>query len=431
MTTGHDRIDRFVDSLKDDPRVLGIARAAARPEGATNLIVVTTWDGGESLPSELARLAGPLVGDGPRIETLEHPAPRHARMTATWTALGADGTRASVGLRRAGDLVPSLDGREVEALHDPRGLIETWKRYSVKATDGECRGDEPTFAATEQHLLVDWALRDEQRGREQWSGASWFYIRDARETLDLANAAHAALAARIDAYVARSPGPATGIRAPGGDEPSGVLERFLVVADGEGFKGDRVLFGEAVKHLRGLAGREPVFDQGFAVPTFDAVEAAFVTGDALPGAPRLLPGVYVGVGVTPKDALEFWAAPFLRDPACSVACVDDTGDRDVVLRTAGRDPMVSALTTAIDAAWARLPALVAAAAAAESVDSAAVLATLHLPRSFVERAKARGSGVGTCSRLDLALAVARAGHDCAPLVARKLGLAAGRVLANR
>jgi hypothetical protein len=87
----------------------------------------------------------------------------------------------------------------------------------------------------------------------------------------------------------------------------------------------------------------------------------------------------------------------------------------------------------VDAAFDRLPALIDRArdATKESVDPAAAMSPLHLPKSFVERAKRRGADALMCSRLTVALAVARAGHDCAPLVARKLGLAAGRVLANR
>jgi len=434
MTTEHDRVARFVDAVKDDPRVLGVARLAEHSIEGLQLLLVTTWDGGESLPAELPRLAGPLAGDGPRIEQLRHPAPPHARMTATWTALGTDGTRAFVGLRRAGDLVPQFGAREVEILHDPRGVIETWRRAAVNASDAACLANEQASDATDEQFLVDQMLRDEENGLTEWSTESYDWFAVARERLDQSDAAQASLAARIDAHRAISPGEAAGLRALGGDHPPAAFETFLGVADDEGFKGDRVLFGEAVTRLRDLSKREPVFDQGFVVPTFDAVEAAFALGEAVGGCqPPLIPGVYVGVGVTPKDALEFWAAPFVRDPTCSVACVDDTGERDVVERAAGRDPMVATLTSVLDAAFDRLPALIDRArdTTTESVDPAAVLATLHLPRSFVERAKRHGADALMCSRLTVALAVARAGHDCAPLVARKFGLAAGRVIAKR
>ena len=430
----NDRVARFVEAVKDDPRVLGVARVSGQSFGGLQLLLVTTWDGGESLPAELPRLAGPLVGDGPRLEKLLHPAPPHARMTATWMALGADGTRAFVGLRRAGDLVPQFGGREVEILHDPRGVIETWRRAAVNASDAACLANEQTSDATDQQLLVDHMLRDEERGLTEWSTERYDWFAEARRRLDPSNGAHAALAARIDSHVARTPGPASGLRVRGGDDPAAAFETFLRVADAEGFKGDRVLFDEATKRLHELAKRAPVFDQGFVVPTFDAVEAGFALGEAVGGCqPPLIPGVYVGVGVTPKDALEFWAAPFVRDPTCSVACVDDTGERDGVLRAAGRDPMVATLTSVIDAAFDRLPALIDRArdATKESVDPSAVLATLHLPKTFVERAKRRGADALMCSRLTVALSVARAGHDCAPLVARKFGLAAGRVIAGR
>lgn len=434
MTAENDRVDRFVESLRDDPRVLGIARRGVGDSQQTRLFVVSTWDGGVTLPAELSRLCAPLVGGGVPIEELRTGG--DLRVAAIWEGLGADGTRAEVVLMRAEDLVP--DGISVYAkpLHDPRGLIE---RYASARE----REKGPTRSEQRRFLMADGLARSGGRTSSRHVGI----LRSVRDELSPDDPAQSSLAARIGEALRAEPGPGEGYR-PGLDPASSDrewegtregfeserekwLEHFLSTADDEGFKGDRVLFGEAVKRLRELSKREPVFDQGFVVPTFDAVEAGFVTGDAVPGATSLLPGVYVGVGVTPKDALEFWAAPFVREPSCSVACVDDTGERDVVLRTAGRDPMIASLTRAIDAAWARLPGLLAAAAATETVDPAAAIATLHLPRSFVERAKSRGAGVPSSARIGVALALARAGHDCAPLVARKFGLAAGRVLANR
>jgi hypothetical protein len=294
---------------------------------------------------------------------------------------------------------------------------------------------------TEEQAMADNALYADQVLRQADSGVwptrradPWFILREARARLNPGNAAHAALGHRIDAQLRSSPGELEGGRVMPRLDRTGELEPFLKIADDEGFKGDRILFTEATKRLAELAKRPPVFDQGFVIPTFDAVEAGFALGEAVGGCqPPLVPGVYVGVGVTPKDALEFWAAPFVRDPTCSVACVDDTGDRDVVLRSAGREPMLAALTSALDAAFDRLPALIDAArdASKESVDPSAALAPLHLPKTFVERAKRRGADALMCSRLTVALAVARAGNDCAPLVARKFGLAAGRVIAKR
>lgn len=430
----NERIAKFVDAVKDDPRVLGVARLEGHPSEVIHLLVVTTWDGGDSLPGEMSHLCGPLVGDGPRIEKLCCPAPPHARMTATWAAIGADSSRAFVGLRRAGDLVPQFSGRDAAIIHDPRSLIDTWIRYSKNESDEGCLSREEVSSQADSLLMVDSMLRDAAHGFNPWTQESYDWLRAPRAALDPADAAHSALAARIDGHLRTQPGQAEGSRVTGRDDAAARFNSFLTIADDEGFKGDRVLFNEATKRLRELAKREPVFDQGFVVPTFDAVEAGFALGEAVGGCqPPLIPGVYVGVGVTPKDALEFWAAPFVRDPTCSVACVDDTGERDVVLRSAGRDPMIATLTSVVDAAWDRLPALIDAArdASKESVDPAKAMAALHLPKSFVERAKRRGADALMCSRLTVALAVARAGDDCAPLVARKFGLAAGRVIAGR
>jgi hypothetical protein len=418
-----ERVARFVEAVKHDPRVLGVARLRDERTQSVELLVVTTWDGGESLPAELPRLAGPLVGDGPQIE---HPD------GGCWTGVGADGWRARVELRRIGELVPANEGATASPVFDPHGFVEHWIRYSRNV---------PTLPACDSSqrppvkllLAVDSDMRLRQARALGASPEKARSMRLVRAALRPDGAAEEALARRVDDFLVAEPLAAQGARVSGGDDSAAAFESFLRVADDEGFKGDRVLFGEATKHLRDLSKRDPVFDQGFVVPTFDAVEAAFALGEAVGGCqPPLIPGVYVGVGVTPKDALEFWAAPFVRDPTCSVACVDDTGERDIVVRAAGRDPMVAALVAVIDAAWERLPALIDRArdAAKEQIDPAAVLAPLHLPKSFVERAKRRGAGALMCSRLTVALAVARAGHDCAPLAARKFGLAAGRVLAG-
>jgi hypothetical protein len=418
-----DRVARFVEAVKADPRVLGLTQRAPGRDSMVRLILVTTWDGTESLPRDLAAICACLLPDGPRVEQTYDDEGKIA-----WTGLGADGTRAAVTLRRAADLRPDAACVGDVVLYDPRGIVVQWIRCSDGATD-----ERPVDASRQRTALILGAdamvRRDERVPR-----AGDHFLRRARASLALDDPVESLLATRIDRSLQIQPGRGEGTRALPGEDPVAQFESFLTVADGEGFKGDRVLFGETVTRLRDLAKREPVFDQGFVVPTFDAVEAGFALGEAVGGCqPPLIPGVYVGVGVTPKDALEFWAAPFVRDPTCSVACVDDTGERDVVLRAAGRDPMVATLTSVVDAAFDRLPALIDRArdATKESVDPSAALAALHLPRSFFERAKRRGADALMCSRLTVALAVARAGHDCAPLVARKFGLAAGRVLASR
>src|SRR5215212_8154109 len=99
-----ERIARFVTSLKDDPRVLGIARERASDRVDVRLCVIVTWDGGESLPAELPRLCAPLVGD--EVVAQRIGAGRSEMPATTWEALGDDGTRAEVILLRAQDVVP-------------------------------------------------------------------------------------------------------------------------------------------------------------------------------------------------------------------------------------------------------------------------------------------------------------------------------------
>jgi hypothetical protein len=241
---------------------------------------------------------------------------------------------------------------------------------------------------------------------------------------------------RAAAVLAAVPRPGEGLRVvPGRDapeDPQAALEGFYRVADGEGFLGDRVLFEAARVRLTELSRRAPVFEEGFVVPTFDAVEARFRFGDGIGGCKvPLVPGVHVGVGVTPADELEFWAAPSVREAACSVACVADTGTRSVRARTVGKDALLAALLEAVDAAWDELPDFLRAARRAARTpveDAAAAYRPLHLPKTFVEGARRILGNPARPSRLALALALCRNGDDAAPLVARKLGLAAGRLL---
>jgi hypothetical protein len=422
-----DRLQAFVAAVRDDPRVVGVARQrnVASLPSYVHALVVTTWDGIETLPARLPDAAtAAFAGTATRVFSSR----------PDWLfALGADGFRLDVELRRVGDLKPTPDGAGAVAVHDPRGLLEQWIRYSTDA-----HGTEPAGCRVPDHdesvFRADIDLRLYESERVLLLPEDGGRLRHARDALREDDPVEAALLARIDAMLRGVHLPGRGVRMIGGVGRVEWFEAFLKAADDEGFKGDRVLFGEAVKRLRDLSGREPVFEEGFVLPTFDAVEAAFALGEAVGGCqPPLVPGIWVGVGVTPKDALEFWAAPCVRIPHSAVACIDDLGDRDVVLRSAGRDAMVGALTTAIDAAWDRLPALIdrVREATNESVDPSSVLAALHLPRSFVERAKRHVAGALMCSRLTVALGLIRAAHDAAPLVARKLGLAAGRALSKR
>jgi hypothetical protein len=424
LSDADSRVARFVEAVKDDPRVLGVARLDDDFPGSPILLVVTTWDGFDALSPDLPRVASPLLADGPRIEH---------RIDGEWTGVDAEGARAVVRLRRVGDLVPTPEGPHAKALADPRGFVATWIKCCRSAPDFPVEPQPEQLA--EMQLMSDWFVRMlTEHPEPRTVGELSPLTLDVRAGLRDDHPAEAALARRIDAMLRVDPQPGAGVRVSAFTHPADKFESFLAIADAEGFKGDRVLFAQAVAHLRKLSNREPVFDHGFLVPTFDAVEAAFALDEGVGGCRvPLVPGVYVGVGVTPTDALEFWAAPFVRVATSSVACVDDTGERDVVPRTAGKDALLSALTSAIDAAYERLPALLDAARAAErdSVDPAKALAPLHLPRTFVERAKRHGADALMCSRLTVALALCAAGENTSPLVARKLGLAAGRVLVGR
>ncbi len=412
-----ERVERFVEAVKDDPRVLGVTRVGGSFHPGPALRVVTTWDGYTSLPAELRRLGAALLPDGPLVDVLDE-----AR--AHWSGMSIDGVRASISLGRVADLKPRDPDEPADTVvWDPHGFIASWIACVAKPTTQSAdRGAYVILAAGFADVL-------ERRMTETGDGIST----RARNMLDRLRADDP-IAARVRARLAGALPQLT--RAGRGERIRGAerFESFLGIADDEGFTGDRVLFTAATARLRSLAKREPAFDHGFFVPTFDLVEAAFALGEAVGGCkPPLVPGVYVGVDVTPADALELWAAPFVRVATSSVACVDDTGERDAVVRTAGRDATLAALTSAVDEAWERLPALIesARAAAEESVDPAALLASLHLPRSFVERAKRRGADALMSSRLSVALALCAAGEGTAPLVARKLGFAAGRALAKR
>jgi hypothetical protein len=238
---------------------------------------------------------------------------------------------------------------------------------------------------------------------------------------------------RVDRALRDIPQPGEGVvvRTDGGD-PAHAFERFLAIADGEGFAGDRPLFVHAQQRLTALVGLDATFVYGFVLPTFDAVEARFVLGPPIGGCSLpLVPSVYVGVGVTPGDDLEVWAAPAVGEPSGGVAATWDDGSRAVLGRDAGMAGLQGALDDALADAHERLAGLLARSRAATRLpveDVRTALRPLHLPRSFVEAAVSITPGAPG-HHLDLALRLTRAAEDAAPLVARKLALAAGRLLA--
>ncbi len=436
---GSERLEPLVARLRDDPRVLGLARLAPEETRLLRVVIVATWDGLEPLSGALPELGASIAG----AEEARGFAER-----AHWTSLTAGLTRIEIEVLRAADLKPARRAARASALLDPNGLVEQWVRYSDRAPTEPASADPADTSRARVRRLLDAeeVLREFERmprgSHVVRSGGASFPVRPvlgarlrslARE-LSPAEPVEAALAARIGTALRTMPLSGEGLRVLPGEDPIAAFEEFLRTADDEGFKGDRVLFAAATERLAALSGRTLVFDEGYVTPTFDRVEARFRLGEAIGGCqPPLVPGVCVGVGVTPDDRLEFWAAPFVREATATVACVADTGARDVRARSVGREALVAACTDTVDAAWERLPGLVdrAREATREPVsDAASALRALHLPRSFVEATLEGGVSPLLTSRLLLALALARAGEDGAPAVARQFGLAAGRLLAG-
>lgn len=432
----------LLDTLARDPRVVGAADLsdvngpAAPPRGPRVLVIVTTWDGGASLPVDLPRIGALAAGEAVVVSD---------RDGASWRGLTAALGRIDVRVVRIGDLKPSAAGEHAAVVIDRKGLVDQWVRWS---RGRDRTRDVPVSASRDRELLdlaeLADALDSISHGTTRLTPDGPrplrpMLVRRARELrphMRTDDAAGAALVARIDAALAASPHDGAGYRVVPDTNlpPAAALERFLGIADGEGFLGDRVLFDAAARRLAELSRRAPVFDEGFVVPTFDAVEARWRFGEGIGGCKvPLIPAVHVGVGVTPSDALEFWAAPAVRMPPALVACVADPGARVVLERTAGKDALLAALLGEVERAWDELPEFVRTARRASrssAGDAESALRALHLPRSYREAVRAVLAAVSSPTRMQLALALARVGTGEDPLNARKLGLAAGRVLAE-
>ncbi len=351
-----------------------------------------------------------------------------------------DGRQLVIELIRVADLKPSFRGEHASALVDPQGVIQQWIEWShgrkqAEVDDAAMQRDalrRAAFVAIEYRALQTLApgtriVGDDEHRSLRHSVASRLRGRAARlpagEPFDR-------LRELVTDATAGVPAAAGGVRelTPG---PEG-LERFLATADGEGFRGDRPLFEAAIDALRGAQSAEPVFDEGFALPTFDQVEARFALGDAIGGCkPPMVPCVVVGVAVTEKDELALWSAPALRPPHATVVCVADPGDRVVLSRTAGKDALFGACEDSAVHAAEALPDLLRRARSAHRErldDPEAALRTLNLPRSYVVSVERAGGLTAGTTRLELALTLARAGEDMSPIVARHMGRAAGRLL---
>lgn len=441
----------LIDALAADARVVGVADLTAvdcrtgdcSRTGAPTLLVVATWDGLEPLRAELPRLGAAALGAVPAAQMIDGN---------RWTGLAADARRAEVEVIRVGDLLPGASGEAAAVVHDPKGVVEQWIRWS-RGRDREAERAKLLAALPDPRgralIDIESTLRQYERlaigamalrrggGTVPLRPRLAAMLRDRRADLDAADPLEAALAARIDAALRASPHAGAGYRiVPADDGPAAARERFLRVADGEGFLGDRVLFDAAARRLEELSRRAPEFDEGFVLPTFDAVEMRLRFGEGTGGCKvPLVPCVHVGVGVTPADHLEFWAGPAVRETQCDVAAVADRGERVVVPRTAGKDAFLAALHGEVDRAWDELPEFVRAARRAGRTplgDADEALRPLHLPRSYREAAKTLLAGApasAALSRMSLALALCRAGSDQEALTARKMGLAAGRVIA--
>jgi len=430
-------LEALAEHARED-RVVGVAELPMRPE-MRRLWIVTTWHGFDVVCRDLTRIGGLVLGaPAAVVSDTGH---------GCWEGLAADLRRASLEVVRIGDLTPDGEGRSATVLLDRHGLLEQWVRWSRgRPNEDEGEGTGPAGWDTSYAFQVDDASRvfahlepgDVTGSDEDPVPVRPVLVRGLRESRDRLHPSaplSAELAARIGDLLRTAPLDGAGLRTvPQRSSFEDPYDAFLSVADGEGFRGDRALFDAAAEKLRALARRSPEFDEGFLVPTFDAVEVRWRFGEGVRGRRwPLVPCVHVGVGVTPGDDLEFWAAAAVREPTCTVACVADDGRRTVLPRTAGRDALVGALTGATESAWRGLRRLLRATGRARRLvvaDADAELRPLHLPRSFRESACALLRNDVRTTRADVAMALARSGDDADPLVARKLGLAAGRLLAQ-
>lgn len=420
-----------------DDVVVGCARLPAGGD-TLRLRIVATWHGHDRVVADLPRL-GALALDG--------AAAVEERNGSRWSGLRADLRRADLDVVRIGELRPGPDGEDAAVVHDPLGAVDQWIRWSRGRDRAAAAPSPPEALRAAAVLETDSLLRSFEAivpgarrllrsgGDEPLRPMVARRLREAASGLRDDGAVETSLAARVRDALRGMPGPGAGTRdVPGRRDPGSAYDAFLRVADDEGFLGDRVLFDAARAHLAGLTRRTPVYDEGFVVPTFDAVEVRWRIGDGVGGCKvPFVPCIHVGVGVTPEDHLEFWAAPALREPLCAVAAIGDDGRRTVLPRTSQRDAFLSTLLAAVDAAWDALPSFLRTARRAgrtQEPDADAALAPLHLPKSLRAGALALLPARAGASRLSIALALARCGDDAEPLVARKLALASGRLVAT-
>jgi len=433
----------LLEHLAEDVRVLGVARMQSRPTPTPDelhVLVVTTWDGLNPIGGTLPALADRVIpAEHVLLDDLREPRPIELEPGPRLWRYDRDGRQLVIEVIRIADLKPSFRGEHARALVDPQGALTQWIEWSrgrkqAEVDDAALHRDalrRASITAIEYRALRTLPPGTQMANDDLRSLRHSVAERLRRRSARLPDGEpYDRLRQLVETATAGVPLASDGVRelTPGVEG----FERFVTAADGEGFRGDRPLFAAAVEALRGAQSAEPVFEEGFALPTFDQVEARFALGEAVGGCkPPLVPSVVVGVAVTENDELAFWSAPALHPPHATVACVADPGDRVTLLRTAGKDALFGACEDSAAAAAEALPDLLRRARSAhqERLDEPeAALRPLHLPRSYVVAVERLGGLDAGRTRLELALTLARAGEDMSPIVARHMGRAAGRLL---
>ena len=139
----------LVEALRENDRVVGIARLAAT-DGRTRVLVATTWDGFESVVDQLVVLARSVLAGDDAVQS---------RDGGQVIALTSDGTRLDVQVTRIGDLKPAGDGEDAVALLDPRKLIGQWIQWSRGRPRAEPDARDIADDAARRVLRCDDALR--------------------------------------------------------------------------------------------------------------------------------------------------------------------------------------------------------------------------------------------------------------------------------
>lgn len=426
-----------VQTLSGWPEVEGIARLAGlRDPSRTRLLVATRYDAWAAVAARVRVLFEHDAPAGRAVATSDGG--RVASTARTVSALDTDGARLDVEVVRVGEVLPCAVGETAEPLHDPKGVLEQWVRWSR----GRPKPERSAVDAAAELLELDDALRSIETlppgagpvgAPRSVRHATTHLLHRRADAMQHYGAE--AFRERLTSATADVPPPAEAVREDAGGEAG--WERFLGLADREGFRGDRVLFEAVTARLAELTDSQPTFAIGFCLPTFDQVEGRWDLDRTVDlGGHTFRAGVWFGVGVTPADALEFWAAPCLTPVDGGVEWIADDGERPALLRTAGRDAFTDLLRDAVDRAHARASAFEDAAASAfetEAADVDAAARSLSLARSAAGAIRRFLPTIGageSATAGHIALALSRAATEADPLVARLYARAAGRLAAR-